>query len=76
MIREIKPGQTHRDIYPEQYSDPLVGQEVEVVTKTAGSQGKGKVIRVFDTRFGRLAEVEGVGEKGIAWKRGDCKVTG
>jgi len=75
-IREIKKGQTHRDIWPEQYSDPLVGVEVEVVTKTQGSKGKGKVIRVFDTRFGRLAEVEGVGEKGDAWLRSDCKVIG
>jgi hypothetical protein len=74
MIREIKKGQTHRDIWPEQYSDPFVGQTVEVVT-TQGSQGKGKVIRVFNTRFGRLAEVEGVGEKeGIAWLRSDCKI--
>lgn len=71
-IREVRPGMAHRDAFPEQYSHPLVGKTVRVETH-AGKQGAGKVIRVFGTRFGQLAEVEGVGGKGTAWRVSDCK---
>jgi hypothetical protein len=62
---------SHREAYPEQYSHPLVDKTVRVVTHS-GEQGVGKVIRVFGTRFGQLAEVEGVGEPGTAWRTRDC----
>lgn len=70
-MREIKPGQTHRDIYPEQYSHSLVGKTVRVVTR-AGVQGTGEVERVFGTRFGQLANVKGVGSPETAWRVQDC----
>lgn len=50
----VTPGMTHREAYPEQYTHPLVGKRV-------GQDGKslGVVERVFRTRFGLLAKIEG-----------------
>ena len=71
MLREIKPGQTHRDVYPEQYTHPLVGARVRVKTH-AGVQGEGEVIRVFVVLNVQLAEVKGVGRATTAWHVSDC----
>lgn len=68
----IRPGSSHREAFPEQYSHPLVGKRVRVVTH-AGEQGTGEVVRVFMSPFGALAEVKGVGGPNTAWRLRHCK---
>ena len=50
----VQPGMSHREAYPEQYAHPLVGKRVSQDGKKLGV-----VKRVFSTRFGRLAQIEG-----------------
>ena len=72
-MRYTEAGQTHRDVYPEQYSHPLVGKRVSVKT-FAGEQGVGEVTRVFGSGYGPLAEVAGVGNSDTAWRVSDCAI--
>lgn len=65
---------THKDAYPEQYTHTLVGKTVNVVT-SQGRQGSGTVSRVFNTYFGQLAKVEGVGGERDAWSITDCHIS-
>ena len=63
---------SHREAYPEQYSDPLVGKTVRVVTK-GQERIRGRVERVVGSRFGKLAHIEG-DDKNF-WSVSDCQVT-
>ena len=61
----------HRELYPEQYTHPLVGRRVEV--RDGGRVlAHGVVARVFDTRYGQLVELEG--QAGRAWLPARCHV--
>ena len=54
--------QTHRELYPDQYAHPLVGQTVKVVSKKDGSTlAQGNVERVVNSRYGQLAKIAGAG---------------
>ncbi len=57
---------THREQYPEQYIHQLVGRQVRIGDKT------GIVGRVVDTRFGKLAILEGDNETAYALDK--CEV--
>ena len=49
---------SHRETYPEQYSDPLCGKDVQIIHE--GKQiAHGKVERVVPSRFGLLVILEG-----------------
>ena len=51
---------THRDTYPEQYTDPLIGERVEIRCNLNDPDkvvATGVVERVMDTRFGRMADI-------------------
>jgi hypothetical protein len=61
--------QTHRELYPDQYTHPLVGRRVVVRTR-AGGRGEGVVERVVSTRFGLLAILDGDATQ--AWRVDDC----
>lgn len=65
--------QTHREMFPEQYSHPLVGKQV-TITPPDGPPVQGTVERVFASRFGplcTLAEHGGV----MAWRTLDIRRT-
>jgi hypothetical protein len=51
------------DCYPEQYSHPLCGKRVRVVTK-AGCEAEGTLVRVVSCRFGKLAHLDNSGNVG------------
>ncbi len=61
---------THQDCYPEQYSHPMVGKEVDVVQgdKVCVS---GTIQRVISSRFGQLAQVGDNTE--TYWLLSQCK---
>ena len=61
---------THRELYPEQYTHPLVGQDVKVSTR-AGARIEGIVERIVTSRFGLLAIIAG-DQEGRAWAVSDC----
>lgn len=48
---------THRELYPEQYSHPMVGKRVAYVGETA--EKVATVERVVCSRFGMLAQLSG-----------------
>lgn len=64
---------THREMYPEQYADPLCGLRVRVenATDEAGTPIRGTVVRVVPSRFGRLAILAEYGAE-QAWPAADC----
>ncbi len=50
---------THRELYPTQYTHPLVGRCVRVINrKTKDVITEGIAERVVDTRFGKLVHLE------------------
>ena len=57
---------SHRARYPEQYTHPSVGHVATVVgpdptaSGTVGRHERGRILRVMDTQWGPLAELEGV----------------
>ena len=53
------PAPSHRDRYPDQYSHDIVGKYAER-EHVEGATTYHKVLRVMPTRFGLLAELEGV----------------
>ncbi len=54
LSRQGELMKSHREMYPEQYTHPLVGKRV-----TVGSTVNGIVTRVVPSRFGQLAEIDG-----------------
>ena len=58
----------HRKRYPEQYSHPLIGS----IVQDNDGQRLGKVERVVNSRFGKLAIIEGKGNQ--AWLVSTVKV--
>ena len=64
----------HRETYPEQYEHPLVGRQVVVDMGGDTILAAGKVERVVNSRFGKLAIIEG-DKEGRAWATKDCKTT-
>ncbi len=49
---------THRELYPTQYTHPLVNRCVRVINrKTGDGITEGIVERVVDTRFGKLVHL-------------------
>ena len=67
--------QTHRELYPDQYTHPLVGEDVKVVSKKDGSIiVRGNVERVVNTRWGQLAKIAGAGDTFYAVR--DCHIEG
>jgi hypothetical protein len=46
----------HRSMYPEQYAHPLVG--MPVTFRECHGQTSGTVLRVMNTRFGPLAQID------------------
>lgn len=65
------PLKTHRELYPQQYSHPLVGKRVKV--SSAADPIEGRVERVVSSRFGQLAILEGYGAE-QAWQVSHCRV--
>lgn len=60
ICRSVKQLQlTHREAYPEQYAHPRVGELVRYGQK-GGEVTRGKIERVFNTRFGQLCKLEAV----------------
>ena len=66
-------GPSHRDLYPDQYVDPLCGLRVRVANATddGGKPVEGTVERVVSSRFGALAILAEYGAA-RAWPTGDC----
>ena len=67
-LEEEPWGKSHRELYPGQYSHPLVGKRVRVHGK------EGVVERVVNSQFGQLAILKGGGN--TAWAVEDCKPIG
>ena len=65
---------THRDLYPEQYTDPLCGLRVTVdgAVDASGHPVEGTVERVVTTWFGRLAVLVEHGPS-TAWAADRCR---
>jgi hypothetical protein len=61
---------THRELYPNQYTHPMVGKVVKVRTNQGG-KADGTVERVVPSRFGPLAILE---DQEVAWSIRDCEV--
>lgn len=59
------PRQTHRELYPEQYTHPACGTQRQRPDGDVGT-----VWRVFGTRFGQLAMFEDDGD--VAYRLSEC----
>jgi len=70
----IRPAPlTHRQLYPNQYTHPLVGKTVEITFDDWKTYShKGKVLRVCNTSFGPLVILEG--DRGQAYDIFRCRV--
>ncbi len=65
---------THREAYPEQYRHSLVGETVQVFSKSTGSLiVRGTVERVVASRFGQLAKIAGARD-GMFYAVRDCHI--
>lgn len=59
---------THQELYPEQYSHPLVGKKVRVVIN-GDEKRTGTVARVMGSRFGSIADF---GDSDVYWAAKYC----
>lgn len=48
---------SHRELYPEQYTHPLVGKNA-VIVQNGKELTRGTVERVVESRFGQLAQLD------------------
>lgn len=79
---EIKPFNTrwlvplpdvgsHRELYPEQYTDALIGRSVVVIDDKGQERARGVVERVANTRWGPLAHLVDGGD--LWWIASACR---
>ena len=65
---------SHRETYPEQYTHSLVGKRVDIVARGGKIRAHGVVLRVMDTRFGKLCMLDDGTEGRLAYAVCEARV--
>lgn len=65
---------SHRETYPEQYENPLCGSRVDIVSRDGKVRASGVVVRVVDSRFGKLCMLDDGTEGRVAYAVSEARV--